>query len=180
MTAACARHGVRLTATLYDSARIPIRICWRPGRGHWQLSRRSISDGEIAYYIRYGPRRVTLVDLAAVAASRWAIDECFQQAKNDAGLDHHQVRDCRAHIIVPMAVLAWLVVANPRHKRGPNPTDMMIGYTIPENQTATRDLDPATRPPTRPYLGLVALRNVGATYRRRGRAGRARRVVPAG
>jgi hypothetical protein len=59
-------HGPRL----YDRARIPIRICWQPGRGHWLLARRSISDGEIAYYVCYGPRRATLVDLAVVAGSR--------------------------------------------------------------------------------------------------------------
>ncbi len=36
-------------------ARVPVRIRQRPGRGHWLLARRSISDpGEIAYYACYG------------------------------------------------------------------------------------------------------------------------------
>jgi hypothetical protein len=36
----------------YDWARIPIRLAWRPGRGHWLLARRSTSDpDEIAYYV---------------------------------------------------------------------------------------------------------------------------------
>jgi SRSO17 transposase len=96
----------------YDWARAPIRIAWTPGRGHWLLARRSISDpSEIAYYICYGPRRSSLVDLAWIAGSRWRVEECFQQAKNEAGLDHYQVRTWRAwyaHITLSMLALAWL------------------------------------------------------------------------
>jgi hypothetical protein len=36
------------------------------------------------------------LDLAWIAGSRWRIEECFQQAKNEAGLDHYQVRSWRA------------------------------------------------------------------------------------
>jgi SRSO17 transposase len=96
----------------YDWARVPIRIAWRAGRGHWLLARRKISDPtEIAYYVCYGPRRATLLDLAWTAGSRWRIEECFQQAKNEAGLDHYQVRSWRAwyaHITLSMLALAWL------------------------------------------------------------------------
>jgi SRSO17 transposase len=96
----------------YDWARAPIRIAWAPGRGHWLLARRSISDPtEIAYYICHGPRRSSLVDLAWIAGSRWRVEECFQQAKNEAGLDHYQVRSWRAwyaHITLSMLALAWL------------------------------------------------------------------------
>jgi hypothetical protein len=47
-------HGPRE----YDWARVPIRIGWQAGRGHWLLARRSLSDpSEIAYYVCYGPRR---------------------------------------------------------------------------------------------------------------------------
>jgi SRSO17 transposase len=96
----------------YDWARVPIRIAWRAGRGHWLLARRKISDPtEIAYYVCYGPRRSTLLDLAWTAGSRWRIEECFQQAKNEAGLDHYQVRSWRAwyaHITLSMLALAWL------------------------------------------------------------------------
>jgi len=96
----------------YDWARSPIRLGWAPGRGHWLLARRSISDPtEIAYYLCSGPRRASLVDLAWIAGSRWRVEECFQQAKNEAGLDHYQVRTWRAwyaHITLSMLALAWL------------------------------------------------------------------------
>lgn len=105
----------------YDWARVAIRICWRPGRGHWLLARRSITTGEIAYYVCYGPRRTRLVDLARIAGSRWAIEECFQQAKQEAGLDDYQVRDWRAwhaHITLAMATHAWLAAARTLTAKG--------------------------------------------------------------
>ncbi len=111
-------HGPRE----YEWARVPIRIAWRPGRGHWLLARRSISDpSEIAYYVCYGPRRSTLLDLAWPAGSRWRIEECFAQAKNDAGLDHYQVRSWRAwyaHITLSMLALAWLTVTRVQAAKG--------------------------------------------------------------
>jgi len=106
----------------YDWARSPIRVGWAPGRGHWLLARRSICDPtEIAYYICYGPRRAGLVDLAWIAGSRWRVEECFQQAKNEAGLDHYQVRSWRAwyaHITLSMLALAWLAGAKALAAKG--------------------------------------------------------------
>jgi SRSO17 transposase len=111
-------HGPRV----YDWVRVPIRIGWRPGRGHWLLARRSISDPtEIAYYICYGPRRSTLAGLARVAGARWPVEECFQQAKNETGLDDYQVRTWRgwyAHITLSMLTLAWLAVMRAQAKKG--------------------------------------------------------------
>ncbi len=100
-------HGERI----YDWARVAIRIAWRSGRGHWLLARRSINTGELAYYVCYGPRGTSLADLARIAGTRWHVEECFQQAKNEAGLDHYQVRDYRAwyaHVTLSMLTLAWL------------------------------------------------------------------------
>jgi SRSO17 transposase len=114
LSAGAGAHGPRE----YDWARISIRADWRAGRGHWLMARRSLTanskgEHEIAYYLCYGPRRSTLVDLAWVAGSRWHVEECFQQAKNEAGLDHYQVRSWRAwyaHITLSMLALAWLAV----------------------------------------------------------------------
>jgi SRSO17 transposase len=116
----------------YDWARVPIRIGWASGRGYWLLARRKITDpgqlpGEIAYYVCFGPRRSTLLDLAWIAGSRWRIEECFQQAKNEAGLDHYQVRSWRAwyaHITLSMLAHTWLVaVKAPLTKGEPAPAN---------------------------------------------------------
>ena len=56
---------------------------------------------------------------------RWLIEECFQQAKNEAGLDQYQVRSWRAwyaHITLSMLALAWLAAARAQaQKKGSAP-----------------------------------------------------------
>ena len=96
------------------------------GRGHMLLARRSLADpGDIAYYACCGPRTSRLVDLAWIAGSRWHIEECFQQAKSEAGLDHYQVRTWRAwyaHITLSMLALAWLAASKAQAAKGePDP-----------------------------------------------------------
>lgn len=74
-----------------------IRPLRRWGQGHWLLARRSVSDPtDIAYYACFGPVDTSLAELVRVAGSRWAIEECFQTAKNETGLDHYQVRGYQA------------------------------------------------------------------------------------
>ena len=111
-------HGLRES----HWARVPVRPGWRPGRGHWLLARRSLHDpAEIAYYACYGPRRSSTADLAWIAGSRWHIEECFQQAKGEAGLDHYQVRSWRAwyaHITSSMLALAWLAASRAQAEKG--------------------------------------------------------------
>jgi hypothetical protein len=80
-----------------------------------------IGAREIAYYACYGPRRSTTADLAWIAGSRWHIEECIQQAKGEAGLDHYQVRTWRAwyaHITLSMLALAWLAASKARAEKG--------------------------------------------------------------
>ncbi|MGJ6970128.1 IS701 family transposase [Streptosporangium sp. G11] len=103
-------HGQRR----YAWARVAIRPWREAGRGHWVLARRSLTDpAEIAYYVCYGPARTTLDELLKVAGSRWAVEECFQAAKNETGLDHYQVRTYTGwyrHITLSMLAHAYLAV----------------------------------------------------------------------
>jgi hypothetical protein len=51
--------------------------------------------------------------LVKAAGARWAVEECFQAGKNEAGLDHYQVRLYRAwhrYVTLAMLALAWLAV----------------------------------------------------------------------
>jgi SRSO17 transposase len=56
------------------------------------LVRRRLSDGELAFYACFGPARTSLAELVRVAGIRWAVEDCFQAAKDQVGLDHYQVR----------------------------------------------------------------------------------------
>ena len=67
---------------IYDWATVEIRPLREPGKGYWLLVRRSIAKPEeLAYYVCYGPAGTTLEELARVAGTRWAIEECFEEAK---------------------------------------------------------------------------------------------------
>jgi hypothetical protein len=53
-----------------------------------------------------------------VAGARWAVEECFRAGKNEAALDHYQVRKHTAwyrHITLAMCTHAWLAVAAAGH-----------------------------------------------------------------
>lgn len=87
---------------------------------HWLLARRSLTDPQdMAYYICHTPPRVSLAELIRVAGARWAIEETFQTAKGEAGLDHYQVRQHTGwyrHITLSMLAHAFLTVI--RSKKG--------------------------------------------------------------
>ena len=102
---------------LYDWAISPA------GAGRQLLIRRSITSGELAYYLCWSPRTATLAELVRVAGARWAVEECFQAAKNETALDHYQTRKHKAwyrHITLAMADHAWLAVTAARPP-GPPP-----------------------------------------------------------
>ena len=58
---------------------------------HWVLIRRSLSDpDDLAFFYCHAPegRPVSLSVLIRAAGKRWPVEECFQQGKGQAGLDH--------------------------------------------------------------------------------------------
>jgi SRSO17 transposase len=77
---------------LYDWTRIEPASPATSGMARWLLVRRSRSDGELAFYACYGLAATPLVGLERVAGTRWAVEEGFQQAKGEVGLDHYEVR----------------------------------------------------------------------------------------
>ena len=96
-SAGAGAHGQRF----YDWARIELLAGFDPGWARWVLARRSIpaspgDPAELAYYVCAGPVETALEQLVAVAGGRWRIEECFQAAKNEAGLASYQVRDYTA------------------------------------------------------------------------------------
>jgi SRSO17 transposase len=76
---------------LYEWAWITLPVSERSGC-RWVLVRRSRSTGELAFYRCYSPSVVSLGVLVRVAGRRWSIEESFQTAKGQVGLDQHQVR----------------------------------------------------------------------------------------
>ena len=124
-------HGERIydwTAVALDPAGLP------DGWGHWLLVRRQTEPGpgkkyrELAFYRCAAPAQTPLRELIRVAGARWAIEECFQTAKNEAGLDQYQVRDWRAwYAHITLAMLAAAYLAATRAHREAEKGDLQTG-----------------------------------------------------
>ena len=56
------------------------------------LVRRKLADGECAYFTTWCPAGTDAAALAAVEGRRWAIEDSFETAKNELGLDHNETR----------------------------------------------------------------------------------------
>ena len=99
---------------VYDWAVVEIRPLGEPGQGYWLLARRSIAQpGELAYFVCFGPVGTALEELVRVAGTRWAIEECFEEAKGQVGLDQYEVRRWDGwyrHITLAMLAQAYLSV----------------------------------------------------------------------
>jgi len=108
---------------LYHWARAAIRPLEETD-SYWLLVRRSLSDPtDLAYYMCHGPEHTPLRELVRAAGARWAIEETFQTAKGQVGLDQYQVRRYDSwyrHITLAMLAHAFLTVttADAGGKRG--------------------------------------------------------------
>jgi SRSO17 transposase len=81
------------------------------------MIRRSIDDGELAFYHCYNPNHAGFSELVHVAGARWPIEECFGASKNEVGLDNYQVRTWDAwHRHITMSMLAHTFLAITAHK----------------------------------------------------------------
>jgi SRSO17 transposase len=113
-----------------DWARLPLGAL--PGeRQRWLLARRNIRvPTEMAYYVVSGPRATSLAQMVRVAGTRWAIEESFETAKGEVGLDQYEVRSWHGwyrHITLALLAHAYLTVLRahaagteqaPQKKRG--------------------------------------------------------------
>ena len=110
--ACSAGHGAK-GRRLYDWARVELAVSAGLGMARWLLVRRSRRDGELAFYACYSPAETSLLGLVRVAGTRWAVEEGFQQAKTEVGLDHYEVRRWPGwyrHITLALLAHAFLVV----------------------------------------------------------------------
>jgi SRSO17 transposase len=83
-----------------------------PGPDAWLIARRSLSDPtDIAYYLSNAPAAIPLLKLAQVASTRYTVEQCFEEAKSETGLDEYEVRywhSWHRHITLSMMAHAWL------------------------------------------------------------------------
>ena len=88
------------------------------GMRRWLLVRRSTEDpDDLGFYQAYGPEGTSTEELVKACQDRWAVEECFAEAKGKVGLDHYEVRRWDSwHRHVTLCLLAHVFLAVTRHK----------------------------------------------------------------
>lgn len=81
------------------------------------LIRRNIADGDLAYFTTWCPAGTSITTLVNVEGNRWAIEDSFETAKNEFGLDHNETRSWHGwHRHVSLVMLAFAMMAAIRHQ----------------------------------------------------------------
>jgi SRSO17 transposase len=133
---------------LYDWAFLPFRGAVPEDWGKGLLIRRSLGEKhELAFYLTSAPPGTRLADLVRVAGTRWTIEECFEAAKGEVGLDQYEVRSWTGwhrHITLAMLALAYLTVLRKAAIGGRGP-----GRSRRRSAALDRARDPPLAVPTR-------------------------------
>jgi SRSO17 transposase len=104
-----------LEAGEYDSTRTGL---WTRGL----LIRRSLADGKLAFFSTWCPAGTDMATLVRVEGHRWAIEDGFETAKSELGLDHNETRSWHGwHRHVSLVMLAFGLLAAIRHQANTTP-----------------------------------------------------------
>jgi SRSO17 transposase len=80
------------------------------------LIRRTLADGEHALFTTWCPAGTGIETLVRVEGQRWAIEDSFETAKTELGLDHNETRSWHGwHRHVSLVMLAFAMMATIRH-----------------------------------------------------------------
>jgi SRSO17 transposase len=123
-----------LDAAEYDDQRTGL---WTRGL----LIRRNIADGDLAFFSTWCPAGTGMATLVTVEGYRWAIEDSFETAKNELGLDHNETRSWHGwHRHVSLVMLAFAMMASIRHHAN----------AMPPPKTMRRTMRPKLARPHRP------------------------------
>src|SRR4029450_7030329 len=89
------------------------QVLWTRGL----LIRRNIANGDLAYFTTWCPAGTSIKTLVSVEGHRWAIEDSFETAKNEFGLDHNESRSWHGwHRHVSLVMLAFAMMAAIQHQ----------------------------------------------------------------
>jgi SRSO17 transposase len=79
------------------------------------LIRRTIADRDLAFFSTWAPAGTSIEKLVRVEGCRWAIEDSFETAKNELGLDHNETRSWHGwNRHVSLVMLAFAMMATIR------------------------------------------------------------------
>jgi hypothetical protein len=116
------------------------------------LIRRHIADGDLAFFTTWCPTETSIETLVAVERHRWAIEDSFETAKNEFGLDHNESRSWHGwHRHVSLVMLAFAMMAAIRHRANPPPPKKRNAEPRRKSKRNRALIDPLVNPGSPPY-----------------------------
>lgn len=98
------------------------------------LVRRNIADGDLAYFSTWCPKGTPIETLVKVEGHRWAIEDSFETAKNELGLDHNETRSWHGWHHVSLVMLAFVMMAAIRQHANAAPPPKTVRRTRSETR----------------------------------------------
>ncbi len=94
-----------------DKKRLPAETC------HLLIARNVLNEEELKFFFSNAPAETSVGQLLLVAFSRWRVERCFQDQKQDIGLDAWEGRryiGLKRHLI--LSSVSYLFLARTRHR----------------------------------------------------------------
>ena len=101
---------------LFAWARIELAAPETSGWQRWLLVRRNLEEGvkpaEMASILVFAPTGTSLEEMVEAFGARWTVEQCFEEAKGEVGLDEYEVRTFHGwfrHVTLSMLAMTFLM-----------------------------------------------------------------------
>ena len=87
-----------------ENGEVPIKSCW--------LFIRRSEDGQTRFSVSNAPENIPVAELCKASLMRWPIEQCFNEAKDELGMDHYEFRSWTAwhrHMLSVFIASAFLL-----------------------------------------------------------------------
>jgi SRSO17 transposase len=121
-------------------------VFWRkgehglPGRRHCLIVARNVRTGDVKYFVANrvpGDKGVNVRWLLHVAFSRWSVESCFREGKEELGMDHYEVRGWRCvHRHFFITQLTHLLCARVRQEYDQSESEPSARLTVEQVRSA--------------------------------------------
>jgi SRSO17 transposase len=113
------------------------------GDAQWLFLRKNI-DGQIKYAICNAPKSISFAELIKASTMRWPIEQCFQEGKDQVGMDYYEHRSWPAwhrHMIYVFLALHFLLRLRLRFKKN-SVADTALGPQAAISSTSSQISQP--------------------------------------
>lgn len=125
---------------------VPAKECW--------LFIRKYPDGQLRYALSNAPKSISFGKLTRAATLRWPIEQCFEEGKEQLGMDHYEHRSWpgwHRHMVFVFLAQLFLLRLRDKFKKKPN-VDSCSGAAVSRSGSGGRSNDEEPCVGDRPVL----------------------------